>query len=149
MAAALLAGCTIDLDRGSGTAAAEPDAAPAPPPGVDAPGTGIAACDGGVCLDLTVTANASLGQVDGARVISFGGKSILVVRTDEQTFVALSAICTHAGCTVRFDGTRVVCPCHGSTFALDGTVTHGPATRPLAVFATTFDASTQTLTIAT
>ena len=142
--ALLIVGCRIDLDH---AASAAPDGEPAP--GVDAPGTGIAACDGGVCLDLTAPANAKLGAVDGSRVITFGGKTILVVRTGDATFVALSAVCTHAGCTVGYSAPRVVCPCHGSTFALDGTVTHGPATRPLAVFATTFDPSTQQLAIAT
>lgn len=142
--AVLIAGCTMDLDPGA-------DAGSAPPGGVGAPNTGIATCDGGVCLDLSVPANASLAEVDGARVISVGGRSILVVRTGDQTFVALSAVCTHAGCTVHYAAAAndVACPCHGSTFALDGTVTHGPATRPLAMFATTFDANAQIVTIAT
>jgi len=142
--ALLIAGCRIDLDH------AAPEAAPPPPPGVDAPGTGLAACEGGVCLDLSVPANANLTAVDGARVITFGGRTIIVVRTGDDTFVALSAVCTHAGCIVGFDDARgIVCPCHGSTFALDGAVTRGPATRPLAMFATTFDAANQLVTIVT
>lgn len=44
---------------------------------------------------------------------------------------ALSPICTHLGCTVDVSGSRLVCPCHGSTYARDGSVLRGPAERPL------------------
>jgi len=46
---------------------------------------------------------------------------------------ALSARCTHLGCTVTIaeDGSSLVCPCHGSEFELDGTVRRGPAKHPL------------------
>jgi Rieske Fe-S protein len=47
-------------------------------------------------------------------------------------FKGLSSVCTHAGCNVNAvtDG-KIDCPCHGSKFNLDGTVAHGPATKPL------------------
>jgi quinol---cytochrome c reductase iron-sulfur subunit, bacillus type len=46
---------------------------------------------------------------------------------------ALSARCTHLGCTVHWvpGSNRFQCPCHGSQFAADGAVLHGPAGRPL------------------
>lgn len=46
---------------------------------------------------------------------------------------ALSTVCPHAGCAVDFDAARreFVCPCHDSTFALDGTRRAGPAPRAL------------------
>lgn len=48
-------------------------------------------------------------------------------------FFALSATCTHLGCMTRYEkeNNRIFCPCHGSQFAVDGTVTGGPAPRPL------------------
>jgi len=44
---------------------------------------------------------------------------------------ALSLECTHLGCQVTYKRTHFVCPCHGSEFAIDGTVIKGPADRPL------------------
>lgn len=43
----------------------------------------------------------------------------------------LSAICPHAGCAIDFDEKqqKFVCPCHRSTFSLDGTREEGPSPR--------------------
>ena len=48
-----------------------------------------------------------------------------------DTFRALSAVCTHLGCTVGRADKGYHCPCHGSSFGEDGTNTAGPAPRPL------------------
>lgn len=61
---------------------------------------------------------------------------IYVLSHDDGSFTALSPICTHLGCTVEIEGERLVCPCHGSTYDRSGTVLQGPATLPLARFAT-------------
>jgi cytochrome b6-f complex iron-sulfur subunit len=57
---------------------------------------------------------------------------IFVARVQEG-FYALSAVCTHLGCLSNWkaDTGEIVCPCHGSTFRRDGTVTSGPAPEPL------------------
>jgi Rieske Fe-S protein len=58
---------------------------------------------------------------------------VIVIRVDGTTVAALDARCTHRACTVGYDAEqrRLVCPCHGSTFAVDGTVLTAPATVPL------------------
>lgn len=107
--------------------------------------------DGGAtcsnCLDLSDPANAALKNVGGSRIVRINNASILVARTSDTAFIALSAICTHAGCTVRFATTQISCPCHGSLFSLTGSVLRGPATRPLAQHTATFDPATNIVTI--
>lgn len=58
----------------------------------------------------------------------------LVLQPAAGSFVAFSAICPHAGCTVAFAKSSdiIACPCHGSEFnARTGDVEQGPATRGL------------------
>lgn len=52
---------------------------------------------------------------------------------EEGGLVAISAICTHLGCTPRWLASeeKYKCPCHGSGFTKDGINFEGPAPRPL------------------
>ncbi len=54
------------------------------------------------------------------------GRSVAVFR-DAQGVYAISTICTHLGCVVKPNPEGFECPCHGSRFAPDGSVTKGPA----------------------
>jgi glycine/D-amino acid oxidase-like deaminating enzyme/nitrite reductase/ring-hydroxylating ferredoxin subunit len=68
-------------------------------------------------------------------VLKIGGERCAVSRGDDGRLTALSARCTHMGCTVAWNGLERTwdCPCHGSRFAAeDGRVLNGPAVRPLA-----------------
>ena len=51
--------------------------------------------------------------------------------------IALSAVCTHAGCEVawRADEHDFHCPCHNSKFTMEGKVIAGPAKAPLPRYA--------------
>ena len=57
---------------------------------------------------------------------------VWIVRDDKGLY-ALSATCTHLGCTPRWLGpeNKFKCPCHGSGFHRDGKNFEGPAPRPL------------------
>lgn len=50
---------------------------------------------------------------------------------DGSGFYALTRACPHLGCQVNKEDTSFTCPCHGSKFATDGTVVHGPAGQAL------------------
>jgi cytochrome b6-f complex iron-sulfur subunit len=73
----------------------------------------------------------------------------LFIFRDGKTFHAISAVCTHLGCTVRAEALanveeatvegkplrlthRFLCPCHGSRYKGDGSNVSGPAPKPLA-----------------
>jgi glycine/D-amino acid oxidase-like deaminating enzyme/nitrite reductase/ring-hydroxylating ferredoxin subunit len=68
------------------------------------------------------------------RIVRVRGKRLAVYRAPHGALTAVSPICTHLGCHVHFNSAERTwdCPCHGSRYAVDGTVVHGPATRPLA-----------------
>ncbi len=57
---------------------------------------------------------------------------VWIVR-EADGFYALSAICTHLGCTPRWLQTesKFKCPCHGSGYHKDGVNFEGPTPRPL------------------
>jgi glycine/D-amino acid oxidase-like deaminating enzyme/nitrite reductase/ring-hydroxylating ferredoxin subunit len=66
-------------------------------------------------------------------VIKVRGESTAIFKDEDGQIHALSATCTHQGCTVGFNAAEVTwdCPCHGSRFATDGTVIQGPAAKNL------------------
>jgi glycine/D-amino acid oxidase-like deaminating enzyme/nitrite reductase/ring-hydroxylating ferredoxin subunit len=66
-------------------------------------------------------------------VVASPTRPVAVATTEDGTTHAVSATCTHLGCTVRWNRLDASwdCPCHGSRFAADGTVLDGPADRPL------------------
>ncbi len=57
---------------------------------------------------------------------------VWIIRESEG-FYALSAICTHLGCTPRWleSDNKFKCPCHGSGYRKSGVNFEGPAPRPL------------------
>jgi Rieske Fe-S protein len=66
----------------------------------------------------------------GAALV-FRQERVAIMR-EGSTFIALSLICTHLGCTVSVTAEGMNCPCHGSRFDRLGMVLAGPAERPLA-----------------
>ncbi|MEK9148560.1 MAG: Rieske 2Fe-2S domain-containing protein [Candidatus Desantisbacteria bacterium] len=57
---------------------------------------------------------------------------VFIIREEERIY-AISAVCTHLGCTVRWlkENNQFNCPCHGSKFYQDGVNFAGPAPRSL------------------
>lgn len=59
--------------------------------------------------------------------------SFYVLTDNGREYIAMSNICTHLGCRVRWieDQGEFFCPCHNGIFAKDGSVVSGPPPRPL------------------
>jgi Rieske Fe-S protein len=75
-------------------------------------------------------------QPGEGRIERHGLHEVAVSRDANGTLHHRSAACSHMGCIVAWNPTETSwdCPCHGSRFALDGSVLHGPATQPLKPF---------------
>ncbi|MEE8121347.1 MAG: ubiquinol-cytochrome c reductase iron-sulfur subunit [Anaerolineales bacterium] len=59
--------------------------------------------------------------------------SVYILTQNGRDFVAMSNICTHLGCRVRWisDLEQFFCPCHVGVFDKQGNVVSGPPPRPL------------------
>jgi thiosulfate dehydrogenase (quinone) large subunit len=56
----------------------------------------------------------------------------IVIRQSDGSLSAFSAVCTHQGCQVGYQGGQIACPCHGGLFnARTGAVEGGPPPTPL------------------
>ncbi|HET9576643.1 MAG TPA: FAD-dependent oxidoreductase [Usitatibacter sp.] len=84
---------------------------------------------------------ASMAKVKGleevpvgeGRIVEIDGKRCALYRAESDTAVCVSPVCTHLKCMVHWNNAEKSwdCPCHGSRFAIDGSVIEGPAARPL------------------
>jgi len=104
-------------------------------------GTALAACgaDGEGSVPELVgpvpagdVASVSLGT------LKFVEKFPLILGRDAAGLYAMTAVCTHAGCSMatqgRIVGGVITCECHGAKFDGVGKVLRGPASRPLVHF---------------
>jgi len=61
------------------------------------------------------------------------GSPDILIRESDGSLKAFSAVCTHAGCTVGYEGGVIVCPCHGGEYSAEtGEVIAGPPPSGLA-----------------
>ena len=66
-------------------------------------------------------------------IIREGLTKVAAYRDEDGRLYRRSAYCTHVGCFVHWNSLERCwdCPCHGSHFAVDGTVLNAPAVSPL------------------
>ena len=66
-------------------------------------------------------------------VVEWKGDRVALYKDDEGRVYSCSAVCTHMGCIVHWNGAEKSwdCPCHGSRFNYDGKVIQGPANKDL------------------
>jgi len=96
---------------------------------------------------IKVTDYPALASVGGIAMVTIQGSPLAIVRTGTSTYVALSRVCPHQGSTVNQSGSGFLCPNHGARFAADGTWVGGQPTSSLRSYATSYDATSGTLTI--
>ncbi len=67
-------------------------------------------------------------------LVNVGGDDVAAYRRPDGSLAAVSAVCTHLGCTVQWNPAETTwdCPCHGSRFDCEGVVLYGPAVADLA-----------------
>ena len=112
---------------------------PTSPSTSSSPLTAVNASVDGRTLSIVVDAASPLAAVGGAATTQSALGTFLVAHTAVDTFTALTAICTHEGCTVNgFGSQRFVCPCHGSEYTTAGVVARGPASNALRQYPTQF-----------
>jgi Rieske Fe-S protein len=118
-------------------------------------GTGLAALAGAIVYPIlhflvpptvkevtaaaVAVAKASGLAPNAGRIVPFGGKPALVLRTPQGEVRAFSAVCTHLACTVQYRGDlkHIWCACHDGHYDLHGQVVAGPPPRPLEEFKVT------------
>lgn len=109
----------------SGCSGSEADSFPAPPTNVD------------------FTIDVSTGPLanNGGFLVQNG---IIIGRTTTGSFIAVSSNCTHQGTILQFVGSSNSFHCnnHGSNFDSNGSVTNGPASKPLVVYSWTLVGTT-------
>ena len=99
-------------------------------------------------ITLGIDTNSPLSAVGSVVLLKYANGILLVAHISVDSFVALSGICTHQGCTITsYSSQLFTCLCHGSEFNTGGQVVRGPASSPLAQFPTQYANNTLTITV--
>jgi len=80
-----------------------------------------------------VTVPRSDVAVGQAHFFKYHGQPAVILQLQPGQFTALSAVCTHLGCIVKWvaDKQEFLCPCHGGRYSAEGKVLAGPPPKPL------------------
>src|SRR6187402_2549284 len=81
---------------------------------------------GGAPKTFSLSDYPALGSKGGYAMVS---SKVIVINRGSGSYSALDMTCTHKKAQVEFDGTKFICPEHGSEFSSTGKVTEGPATK--------------------
>lgn len=84
-----------------------------------------------------------------ALMFKFGARPSLLIHHADDTWIALSAVCTHMGCTVAYNQAtaHIECHCHGGVYdPRTGENISGPPPRPLTKYNLTVGKGSVTIT---
>jgi glycine/D-amino acid oxidase-like deaminating enzyme/nitrite reductase/ring-hydroxylating ferredoxin subunit len=75
---------------------------------------------------------AELATEEG-KIVKFKDEKVAIYKDKDGGIHALSPICTHVGCEVKWNNAELTwdCPCHGARYSYDGRVMNGPASKNL------------------
>lgn len=78
-------------------------------------------------------------EKDSGKIVKFGTKPVILIKTAEGNLKALSATCTHLDCTVQYKKELglIWCACHNGKYDLTGRNVSGPPPRPLSEYRVT------------
>jgi Rieske Fe-S protein len=70
---------------------------------------------------------------NSGRIVKFGSRPLLLIRTADSEWRAFSAVCTHLNCTVQYQEAshQIWCACHNGLYNLNGQVVSGPPPKAL------------------
>lgn len=70
---------------------------------------------------------------NSGKIIKFGNKPVLLIRTPAGNLKAFTATCTHLDCIVQYqpESSGIWCACHDGRYDLNGQNVSGPPPRPL------------------
>jgi thiosulfate dehydrogenase (quinone) large subunit len=118
--------------RGPTTSPARDLSARPPRPSAGSAGSGTPSAVPANAVNLGPSNSLRVGEAGSYSDPSDGSADILI-READGSLRGFSAICTHAGCQVGYQGGQIVCPCHGAVYsAQTGQVEAGPAPQGLA-----------------
>jgi cytochrome b6-f complex iron-sulfur subunit len=73
-------------------------------------------------------------------MFKFGTAPAMLIHHEDGKWVAMTAVCTHLGCTVQYEpqANRIHCACHGGVYNPEtGANVSGPPPKPLKLFKVT------------
>ena len=78
----------------------------------------------------------SMMKIGTGILVSNAPKPFWVIKLSEKQVIALSAICTHLQCIIKWNESRktLICPCHQGEFNTEGNVISGIPSKPLAAY---------------
>lgn len=86
-------------------------------------------------VEVTSVKAGKLSEIekDSGKIIKFGTKPVILVRTANDELRAFAATCTHLDCTVQYKKEMglIWCACHNGKYDLNGRNVSGPPPRPL------------------
>jgi thiosulfate dehydrogenase (quinone) large subunit len=102
-----------------------------------AAGRGTAGADASSSLPSGAVKLGPGSRLPSGQAATYGdpadGSPDILIRQADGSLKAFSAVCTHAGCTVGYEGGVIVCPCHGGEYSAEtGEVIAGPPPSGLA-----------------